>query len=140
MPGWSLKRLREGGSETGKGEAIASSKRQKKTFTKKKEHKFVYRVMAEEYDSYRETELTTSSLYSAKKLALENARIAFEEQFSSGCFVQGEFAEPDILEIAEDNSKTIGDEGISYHMCDMEGVGAQVTLEAMIVDEPYEPK
>jgi len=123
--------------KVGKAAASSKAKRQKKTSAAEKK---MYLVRAEEYGNYRDDEHHTIGFYSTKKLALENARVAFEEQFSNGFFQDGEFTEPDIFEIAEDNSKTIGDEGIIYHQCDQEGDGEKITLESIVVDKPYHPK
>jgi hypothetical protein len=73
-------------NESGKtGKEASSSKRQKSGGST-----VLYLVRAEEYGEYRENEGHTIGIYSSKKLALENARIAFEEQFSRGFFQNGE--------------------------------------------------
>lgn len=147
MPGVSSQRARQKRlneaerSDKAAAEAPKAEKRQKKSDgAKKNSDKAMYLVTAKEYGAYREDDDHTIGLYSTKKLALENARVAFEQQFSNDFFQEGAFTEPEIFETAEDNSKTIGDEGIIYEQCDQEGEGARITLEKIVVDKPYEPK
>ena len=139
------KRQQEDESRTaGKQDAGSSKSKRQKTKSPAKKKKgtsaSMYLVRAEEYGDYRDNEQHTIGFYTTKELALENARVAFEEQFSNGFFQHGKFTEPQIFDIAEDNSKTIGDEGTIYHQCDQEGDGVEITLESIVVDEPYRPK
>lgn len=103
----------------------------------------MYLVKAEEYGPYREeTTHTTIGIYSTKKLALTNARVAFEEKFSNGRFQDGKFTEPprSFDEEQEDDSKNVtGEEGstVVYHQCDAEGDGEKITMEKIAVDQPY---
>lgn len=126
-------------NESGKtGKEASSSKHQKSGGST-----VLYLVRAEEYEEYRENEGHTIGIYSSKKLALENARIAFEEQFSGGFFQNGKFSEPDLFEVTQDNSKTVtGAEGsnVIYEQCDQEGDGSKITLEKINVDKPYQSK
>jgi hypothetical protein len=74
-------------------------------------------------------------VYSSKTLAMQNAKVAFEDR-SNGFYKNGEFTEPDIFEETDDNTESIVDEGILLFQKDREGDWNKISLKKKLLDEP----
>jgi hypothetical protein len=66
---------------------------------------------------------------------IQNAKVAFEDR-SNGFYENGEFTEPDIFDDADDNTESIGDEGIVLLQEDREGDWSKISLKKKLLDEP----
>lgn len=75
---------------------------------------YIYILLYTEGGPYSEVTSETIGVYSSKTLALQNAKVAFEDR-SNGFYKNGEFTEPDIFDDADDdNTESIGDDGVVF--------------------------
>jgi hypothetical protein len=114
----------------------ASTPSEAKTSKKAKIPQYIYILLYTEGGPYCDDFiLEILGVYSSKTLAIENAKIAFEDK-SNGFYKNGEFTEPEIFEETDDNTESIGDEGVVLLQKDQEGDWNMISLGKKQLDVP----
>jgi len=100
----------------------------------------VFVLVHSEGGPYCDTNTNVVGVYSTKKLAVQGAKIRFEE-LSGGCYEDGRFREPGIFEEVVDNTTDLRDDDDDvgaltlFYQLDQEGAYSQLVLQKSPFDE-----
>lgn len=125
---------RKRGKTSCKGTTIAKkAKEDKKPAAKRPAQKYVFVLLHTEGGLYQATEAKVVGVYSSKQLAVDGAKIKFEE-LSSGCYKDGTWTEPEIFEEVMENTSEPDDNGPLLRQVDQEGAWSEISLQKLPLD------
>jgi hypothetical protein len=135
-PGLSSREATAGGASSKKRAQEASTPSEAEKSKKAKIPQDIYILLYTEGGPYREDFVPEIiGVYSSKTLAIQNAKIAFEDK-SYGSYINGDFTEPMVFDKTDDNTESIGDEGDVLFQKDREGDWNKISLRKKELDEP----
>jgi hypothetical protein len=126
---------REAGASERKRAQETSTPSEVERSKKAKIPQYIYILLYTEGGPYREEfEPEIIGVYSCKTLAIQNAKVAFEDN-SNGFYINGEFTEPMVFDEIDDSTESIGDEGDVLFQKDREGEWNKISLKKKELDE-----